>query len=32
MGIFPTLGPYLLPHVVPSLREQFPKLELLLTE
>ena len=32
MGIFPTLGPYLLPHVVPSLREQFPRLELLLTE
>ena len=32
LGIFPTLGPYLLPHVVPPLRERFPRLELLLTE
>ena len=32
LGIFPTLAPYLLPHVVPRLRERFPKLELLLTE
>lgn len=32
LGIFPTLGPYLLPHVVPGLRERFPRLELLLTE
>jgi LysR family hydrogen peroxide-inducible transcriptional activator len=32
LGIFPTLGPYLLPHVVPRLRERFPKLELLLVE
>ena len=32
LGIFPTLGPYLLPHVVPTLRQRFPKLELLLTE
>jgi len=32
MGLFPTLGPYLLPHVVPAVREQFPKLELLLVE
>ncbi|HUH30382.1 MAG TPA: LysR substrate-binding domain-containing protein [Rhodanobacter sp.] len=32
LGIFPTLGPYLLPHVVPLLRERFPRLELLLTE
>ena len=32
LGIFPTLGPYLLPHVVPQLRERFPRLELLLTE
>lgn len=32
LGIFPTLGPYLLPHVVPSLRKRFPNLELLLVE
>jgi LysR family hydrogen peroxide-inducible transcriptional activator len=32
LGIFPTLGPYLLPHVVPELRKRFPKLELLLVE
>ncbi|HWU52870.1 MAG TPA: DNA-binding transcriptional regulator OxyR [Tahibacter sp.] len=32
LGIFPTLGPYLLPHLVPGLRERFPRLELLLTE
>ena len=32
LGVFPTLGPYLLPHVVPALRETFPKLELLLVE
>lgn len=32
LGIFPTLGPYLLPHVVPLLRERFPRMELLLTE
>lgn len=32
LGIFPTLGPYLLPHVVPALRTRFPRLELLLTE
>ena len=32
LGVFPTLGPYLLPHVVPHLRERFPQLELLLTE
>lgn len=32
LGIFPTLGPYLLPHVIPALRERFPRLELLLTE
>ncbi|WP_338117503.1 LysR substrate-binding domain-containing protein, partial [Vogesella mureinivorans] len=32
LGIFPTLGPYLLPHVVPRLRERFPRMELLLTE
>jgi len=32
LGIFPTLGPYLLPHVVPGLRERFPDLQLLLVE
>ena len=32
IGLFPTLGPYLLPHVVPSLHRAFPDLELLLVE
>jgi LysR family hydrogen peroxide-inducible transcriptional activator len=32
LGIFPTLGPYLLPHVVPGIRSRFPELELLLVE
>jgi LysR family hydrogen peroxide-inducible transcriptional activator len=32
LGIFPTLGPYLLPHVIPRLRTRFPRLELLLRE
>src|SRR5262244_1062394 len=32
LGIFPTLGPYLLPHVVPRVRVRFPRLELLLVE
>jgi LysR family transcriptional regulator, hydrogen peroxide-inducible genes activator len=32
LGIFPTLGPYLLPHVVPAIRDRFPRLELLLVE
>ena len=32
LGLFPTLGPYLLPHVMPLLRERFPRLELLLVE
>ena len=32
LGMFPTLGPYLLPHVVPALRARFPQLELLLVE
>ena len=32
LGIFPTLGPYLLPHLVPMVREHFPRLELLLFE
>lgn len=32
LGIFPTLAPYLLPHVIPSLHEEFPNLELLIVE
>jgi LysR family hydrogen peroxide-inducible transcriptional activator len=32
LGVFPTLAPYLLPHVVPPLHARFPKLELLLVE
>jgi LysR family hydrogen peroxide-inducible transcriptional activator len=32
VGLFPTLAPYLLPHVVPQIHERFPKLELLLIE
>lgn len=32
LGIFPTLGPYLLPHVVQQVRARFPQLELLLVE
>ncbi len=32
LGLFPTLGPYLLPHVIPRLRQRFPDLELLLVE
>ncbi|MDQ0504518.1 DNA-binding transcriptional regulator OxyR [Xanthobacter agilis] len=32
LGVFPTLGPYLLPHVVPLIRARFPQLELMLFE
>ncbi len=32
LGVFPTLGPYLLPHIVPLIRTRFPRLELLLFE
>jgi LysR family hydrogen peroxide-inducible transcriptional activator len=32
VGLFPTLGPYLLPHVIPSVHAQYPHLELLLVE
>ncbi|HWL45746.1 MAG TPA: LysR substrate-binding domain-containing protein [Ilumatobacter sp.] len=32
LGAFPTLGPYLLPHVLPEVRRRFPRLELLLVE
>ncbi len=32
LGLFPTLAPYLLPHVLPAIRTRFPRLELLLVE
>jgi len=32
LGIFPTLAPYLLPHVIPGIRKRYPKLGLQLTE
>lgn len=32
LGIFPTLAPYLLPHVIPVMREQYPHLKIQLTE
>jgi LysR family hydrogen peroxide-inducible transcriptional activator len=32
IGLFPTLAPYLLPHVVPSIHITYPHLELLLVE
>ena len=32
LGVFPTLGPYLLPHAVPQVSEAFPDLELRLVE
>ncbi len=32
MGIIPTLGPYLMPHLLPSIRELYPKLRLFLRE
>ncbi|MEP7159792.1 MAG: LysR substrate-binding domain-containing protein [Dermatophilaceae bacterium] len=32
LGMFPTLAPYLLPHVVGAIRDRFPRLELLLVE
>ncbi|MHC9084787.1 LysR substrate-binding domain-containing protein [Luteimonas sp. RIT-PG2_3] len=32
LGMFPTLGPYLLPHVIPGIRNSFPDLQLLLVE
>lgn len=32
LGLIPTVGPYLLPHVVPGLRHAFPKLEFYLHE
>ncbi len=32
LGIFPTLAPYLLPHVIPVIRERYPELRLQLSE
>lgn len=32
IGLFPTLAPYFLPHVVPNVHRRFPHLELLLVE
>jgi LysR family hydrogen peroxide-inducible transcriptional activator len=32
LGLFPTLAPYLLPHVVPGLRKRFPRIRLQLAE
>lgn len=32
LGVFPTLAPYLLPHVLPGIRLRYPRLELLLVE
>lgn len=32
LGAFPTLAPYLLPHIVPAIHRRFPRLELLLVE
>ncbi len=32
LGIIPTIAPFLLPRVLPAVREHFPELQLLLTE
>ncbi|MEE8494904.1 MAG: LysR substrate-binding domain-containing protein [Xanthomonadales bacterium] len=32
LGLFPTLAPYLLPHVIPNIRKQYPNLKLQLAE
>ena len=32
IGFIPTVGPYLLPHIVPALKQAFPELELFLHE
>ncbi len=32
LGLFPTLAPYYLPHVVPSVRQRYPNLRLQLAE
>lgn len=32
LGIFPTLAPYFLPHVIPLIRQRYPELRMQLTE
>ena len=32
VGVIPTIGPYLMPHIVPALQKAFPDLELFLYE
>ena len=32
LGIFPTLAPYLLPHIIPEIRRRYPELRLQLAE
>jgi LysR family hydrogen peroxide-inducible transcriptional activator len=32
LGVIPTIGPFLLPKVLPGIRERFPQLELMLVE
>ncbi|KXF82781.1 DNA-binding transcriptional regulator OxyR [Enterovibrio coralii] len=32
VGFIPTVGPYLLPHIVPAIKDAFPELELFLHE
>lgn len=32
IGFIPTVGPYILPRIIPALKEQFPELELFLHE
>lgn len=32
IGLIPTVGPYLLPHIIPTLHQQFAKLEMYLHE
>jgi LysR family hydrogen peroxide-inducible transcriptional activator len=32
LGVIATLGPYLMPQLLPALRQQYPKLELILNE
>jgi LysR family hydrogen peroxide-inducible transcriptional activator len=32
LGVIPTLGPYLVPYVLPTIRELFPRLQLFLRE
>lgn len=32
IGLIPTVGPYLLPHIIPAIRHEFPELEIYLHE